>query len=254
MIQYDTKDAVIVTCVVSMDNKRQQDIAWKDVPKDKKRRLVIKAMIIALCALFAGLLIAGVGGLLRGTAVNTVEQLTMGEEVDLNGIGLDDILSWKTPEGYENPEKTVGGGDELVGIEWNDEDSVLSISIQTYKGDCVMGFEEGGIDSYIEAEQYGLETVSIGDNSKVNAYISAEPVSYKTKDGEATDNWHPPADTMRMNALFEYGDYVLSLCLEKFQFGENGSSTDYTNSLTEEQVDAFYSILQSITFREERGN
>ena len=59
---------------------------------------------------------------------------------------------------------------------------------------------------------------------------------------------------MRMNALFEYGDYVLSLCLEKFQFGENGSSTDYTNSLTEEQVDAFYSILQSITFREERGN
>ena len=139
-------------------------------------------------------------------------------------------------------------------IEWNDEDSVLSISIQTYKGDCVMGFEEGGIDSYIEAEQYGLETISIGDNSKVNAYISAEPVSYKTKDGEATDDWHPPADTMRMNALFEYGEYVLSLCLEKYQFGENGSSTDYTNSLTEEQVDAFYSILQSITFREERGN
>ena len=236
-----------------MDNKRQQDIAWKDVPKDKKRRLVIRALIIALCALFAGLLIAGVGGLLRGTAVNTIEQLTMDEEVDLNGIGLDDILSWETPEGYENPEETVGGGDELVGIEWNDKDSVLSISIQTYKGDCVMGFEEGGIDSYIEAENYGLETISIGDNSEATAYISAEPVSDKTKDGEATDDWNPPADTMRMNALFECGDYLISLCLEKFQFDENGSSTDYTNSLTEEQIDAFYSTLQSISFREERG-
>lgn len=236
-----------------MDNKRQQDIAWKDVPKDKKWKLAIRALIIALCALFAGLLIAGIGSLLRGTAVNTVEKLTTDKEVDLNGIGLDDILSWKTPEGYENPEETVGEGDELVGIEWNDEDSVLSISIQTYKGDCVMGFEEGGIDSYIEAEHYGLETISIGDNSEATAYISAEPVSDKTKDGEATDDWHPPADTMRMNALFEYGDYVISLCLEKFQFGEDGSSTDYTNSLTEEQTDAFYSTLQSISFREERG-
>ena len=235
-----------------MDNKRQQDIAWKDVPKDKKRRLVIRALIIALCALFAGLLIAGVGGLLRGTAVNTIEQLTMDEEVDLNGIGLDDILSWETPEGYENPEETVGGGDELVGIEWNDEDSVLSISMQTYKGDCVMGFEEGGIDNYIEAENYGLETISIGDNSEVITHISAEPVSYKTKDGEATDNWHPPADTMRMNALFEYGEYVFSLCVEKFQFDEDGSSTDYTNSLTKEQIGAFYSTLQSISFSEKR--
>ena len=108
-----------------MDNKRQQDIAWKDVPKDKKRRLVIRALIIALCALFAGLLIAGVGGLLRGTAVNTMEQLTMSEEVNLNGIGLDDILSWKAPEGYENPEETVGEGDELVGIEQNLHHSIL---------------------------------------------------------------------------------------------------------------------------------
>ena len=108
-----------------MDNKRQQDIAWKDVPKDKKWKLAIRALIIALCALFAGLLIAGIGSLLRGTAVNTVEKLTTDKEVDLNGIGLDDILSWKTPEGYENPEETVGEGDELVGIEWNDEDSVL---------------------------------------------------------------------------------------------------------------------------------
>ena len=99
-----------------MDNKRQQDIAWKDVPKDKKWKLAIRALIIAFCALFAGLFIAGVGGLLRGTAVNTMEQLTMSEEVNLNGIGLDDILSWKTPEGYENPEETVGEGDELVGI------------------------------------------------------------------------------------------------------------------------------------------
>lgn len=237
-----------------MDNKRQQDIAWKDVPKDKKRRLVIRALIIALCALFAGLLIAGIGGLLRGTAVNTMEQLTMSEEVNLNGIGLDDILSWKTPEGYENPEETVGGGDELVGIEWNDEDSVLSISMQTYKGECVMGFEKGGIENYIGAENYSLETVAIGENGEVTAYISAEPVSYKTKDGEAIDDWHPPEDTMRMKALFEYGDYVLSLCLERFQFDEDGSSIDFANTLTKEQIDAFYSTLQSITFHGERGD
>ena len=230
-----------------MDNKRQQDVAWKDVPKAKKRKLVIRALIIALCALLAGLLIAGVGSLLRGTAVNTVEKLIMGKDVDLNGIGLDDILSWEIPEGYGNEEQTVSGGDELVEIEWNDEDSVLSISMQTYKNECVMGFEEGGIDSYIKAENYGLETVAIGKNGEVTAYISAEPIS--TKDGDAADDWHPPADTMRMNALFEYGDYVLSLYLEKFQFGKEESSTDYNNSLTEEQIDAFYSALQSITFQ-----
>ena len=233
-----------------MDKKRQQDAAWKDVPKDKKKRLVIRAMIIALCALLAGVLIAEVGGFLRGMAVNTAEQLVMSEEVDLSGVGLDDILSWEVPGGYGNPEKTLGGGDELAGIEWNDEDSVLSISIQTYKGKCVMGSEEGGIDSCAAAEEYVLETAEIGENSDVPAYISAEPVRAKTNDGEAAGNWHPPADTTRMNALFQYGDYVFSLCMEKYAFDEDGASTDFDRSLTEEQIDAFYSTLQSIRFHE----
>lgn len=236
-----------------MNNKKHTDLTWKEVPKGQKKKFALRAFIIALCAVIVGLLSCWILGAFRTNVSETVDQLTQAEEPDLNGVGLDNIMSWKIPEEYGEGTETESKSGELIGMEWSDEDSLISICMQTYKGQCVMGFEEGNIDDYIKEERYNLEPVNIGKNGEIKAYISAEPVSGKTKKDEPTEDWNPPADSHRMDATFQYGEYVISICLEKFRFSENGSASDFSGSITEKQIKSFYSILRSISFHDTDG-
>lgn len=236
-----------------MDNKKHTDLTWKDVPAGKKKKFALRAFIIALCAVIVGLLICWIIGEFRTYVRETVDQLTQAEEPDLNGIGLDDIMSWGTPEGYGEGIETESKSKELIGMEWSDEDSMISICMQTYKGECVMGFEEGNIDSYIKEERYNLEPVNIGENGEVKAYISAEPVSGKAIKDEPAEDWNPPADSHRLEAAFQYGEHVISVCLEKYRFSEDGSASDFSGALTDKQIESFYSTLRSISFHDIDG-
>ena len=63
-----------------MDNKSNKDIAWKEVPKGQRKKVVIRGFIIALCAVIVGLLTCSVLGLFRINFNNAVERITQAEE------------------------------------------------------------------------------------------------------------------------------------------------------------------------------
>lgn len=228
-----------------MNKKVHGDIVWKDVPQKRKIKVALCGFIIALCAVIVGVLICWGCGLLRGVGYEAVNKVT---QADLNGIGLDDIMLWEEPEAYGDCAKTIGKNGELIGSEWSDEDSMIFICMETYKGQRVMGLEKGDINSYIKQKQYNLEPIYIGRDGEVKTYISAEPILAKTENYGPAEDWNPPEDTCRMEAVFQYGEYVISLRVEKFEFSNDGAKSDSVRPLTRDQIESFYNTLDTITF------
>ena len=143
--------------------------------------------------------------------------------------GLDGLVSFDIPDGYE--EKFVsqnGPKGEIIQQTWYNDDSDISLSMLTYKEKGIMG-TDGTLENYIGNEDY--EDVVRLDGGKSEAYVSIV-------DGGAEDGSNIKDNVIE--AVFAYGDYILSLDL----------SNTKEESITKEQKDTFYKVLKSADFTE----
>ena len=148
---------------------------------------------------------------------------------EVGGIGLDELVSFDIPDGYE--EKFVsqnGPKGEIIQQTWYNEDSDISLSMLTYKEKGIMG-TDGTLENYIGNSDY--EDVVQLDGGKSEAYVSIV-------DGGAEDGSNIKDNVIE--AVFAYGDYILSLDL----------SNTKEESITKEQKDTFYKVLKSAGFTE----
>lgn len=148
---------------------------------------------------------------------------------EVGGIGLDGLVSFDIPDGYE--EKFVsqnGPKGEIIEQTWYNDDSDISLSMLTYKEKGIMG-TDGTLENYIGNEDY--EDVVRLDGGKSEAYVSIV-------DGGAEDGSNIKDNVIE--AVFAYGDYILSLDL----------SNTKEKSITKDQKDTFYKVLKSAGFTE----
>ena len=148
---------------------------------------------------------------------------------EVGGIGLDGLVSFDIPDGYE--EKFVsqnGPKGEIIQQTWYNEDSDISLSMLTYKEKGIMG-TDGTLENYIGNSDY--EDVVQLDGGKSEAYVSIV-------DGGAEDGSNIKDNVIE--AEFAYGDYILSLDL----------SNTKEESITKDQKDTFYEVLKSAGFTE----
>lgn len=192
------------------------------------------AVVIALAAMVCFTMCLGACGS-GSDATDTGDSAAAGDGAaaekpyEVGGIGLDELVSLDIPDGYE--EKFVsqnGPKGEIIQQTWYNEDSDISLSMLTYKEKGIMG-TDGTLENYIGNSDY--EDVVQLDGGKSEAYVSIV-------DGGAEDGSNIKDNVIE--AVFAYGDYILSLDL----------SNTKEESITKEQKDTFYKVLKSAGFTE----
>jgi len=192
------------------------------------------AVVIALAAMVCFTMCLGACGsgsdaTDTGSGSDAVDGAAAEKPYEVGGIGLDELVSFDIPDGYE--EKFVsqnGPKGEIIQQTWYNEDSDISLSMLTYKEKGIMG-TDGTLEKYIGNEDY--EDVVRLDGGKSEAYVSIV-------DGGAEDGSNIKDNVIE--AVFAYGDYILSLDL----------SNTKEESITKEQKDTFYKVLKSASFTE----
>ena len=192
------------------------------------------AVVIALAAMVCFTMCLGACGsgsdaTDTGSGSDAVDGAAAEKPYEVGGIGLDELVSFDIPDGYE--EKFVsqnGPKGEIIEQTWYNDDSDISLSMLTYKEKGIMG-TDGTLEKYIGNEDY--EDVVRLDGGKSEAYVSIV-------DGGAEDGSNIKDNVIE--AVFAYGDYILSLDL----------SNTKEESITKEQKDTFYKVLKSASFTE----
>ena len=149
---------------------------------------------------------------------------------ELEGIDLDDMVTFDIPKEYSGPaESRNGSKGEVIQQTWESGDSEITLSMLSYSGNGVIGMD-GSLEDYI-GDGFDMVDVVELDSPQPDAYITY--VDGTADDGsEIQDN--------SIEAVFSCEDYVLSLEL----FNNEGGS------ITEDQKETFYKVLKSARFAE----
>ena len=149
------------------------------------------------------------------------------EGYELNGNGLDELITLEVPEGYEAGSTSANGfGGEVISRHWNKDGSELDLTMLSCQEKAVLG-TDGPITEYADGDEI-VDTVTL--DGGVPAYVTYS-------DGEGEDG--VTVKNVDISAVFQYGDYIISL-------GMMDAETNRT--LTREEIDDFYQALRSIGF------
>ena len=188
--------------------------------KDMQRLLFIAALVlVTIC-------FAACGGDDSGSAGS----FDVKGPYELEGIGLDDIVTFDIPKEYSGPaESRNGSKGEVIQQTWESDDSEITLSMLSYFGNGVIGMD-GSLEDYVEDGFDMVDVVEL-DSPQPDAYITYA-------DGTANDGSEIQDNSIE--AVFSSEDYVLSLEL----FNNEGGS------VTEDQKETFYKVLKSAKFAE----
>lgn len=151
-----------------------------------------------------------------------------GKAFELEGKGVNDLVSLEIPEGYEEVDLTQNGtpGSEILSQSWENGDSSVRLAMLAYDGKGILGMD-GNVEDYMTDLSPDAHFVSM-NSPLTDAYVTF--AGGTTEDGENIKDY-------ALDATFGYDKYVLSLELEN----------SHEQSLTEEQKETFYEILKSIS-------
>ena len=150
---------------------------------------------------------------------------------ELEGLGVDDLVSLEIPEGYEEADLTQNGfpDSEILSHSWANEDSSLRLVMLSYDGKGIMGMD-GSMEDYLS--DLSPDAIFVSMNSPLtDAFVTFV-------DGTAEDGSNIKDNNL--DAVFSYDKYVLGLEMENTQ----------EKTLTDEQKDTFYNVLNSISAKE----
>ena len=148
------------------------------------------------------------------------------EVVDLNGIGINELIEMDIPSGYKHEKNDVfNDGGELISIHYGDGKSSIYIIILSYDGKAVMGSDET-FDEWYNNKDNIVDKVSIG----TDVYI------YPISKNKIAKN----ADKSVIEGVFEYKKYLIMIGLE---------NNEGVGDLTKEQINLFYNLLDTIKLK-----
>ena len=149
---------------------------------------------------------------------------------ELEGLGVDDLVSLELPEDYEETDLTQNGaGDtEILSRTWANEDSSVRLAMLSYDGKGILGMD-GSVADYVS--DYSPDAYFVSMNSPLtDAYVTLA-------DGTSEDGDNIKDNTIE--ATFGCDKYVLGLEMENTR----------EKSLAEEQKETFYTILKTISVK-----
>ncbi len=146
------------------------------------------------------------------------------DTVSVDGNGLTDIMVVEIPEGYEPEGNDVLDDDgEVISRSYRNDTSSVFFMILSYRGKAVMG-SDGTIEDWFKEQDDIADTVSLEDADS-EVYICPDPET---------------SDRRIIEGVFGYRDYVIMAGME---------SHDGEPPLTDEQIDEFYRMLESIELK-----
>lgn len=150
---------------------------------------------------------------------------------ELEGLGVDDLVSLEIPKGYEEADLTQNGSpsSEILSHSWANEDSSVRLVMLSYDGKGILGMD-GSIEDYLS--DLSPDAIFVSMNSPLtDAFVTF--VDGTAEDGSSIkDN--------NLDAVFNYDKYVLGLEMENTR----------KKTLTDEQKETFYTVLKSISAKD----